>query len=557
MVTLCDYQQEAIDAILTDWAEVDRTLAVLATGTGKTIIFLALLEQLRQAGKLDRALIIAHRRELIHQPLERARAFFPGLAADMGVVMASADDVAARHVVATVQTLGSALRLARLLEHGAFSHLVVDECHHATAETYQRLVERVGAAKVLGVTATPLRTDGDGLARVFQRVSYRLPISVAIRRGALVPFNALGVSLPVSLAGIRETEDGWAAEPMGNLLAAENVLEIVHDHWRQYALDRRTIIFTASVAQARATAEFFAAKGAAAAWVSGETPQRERDRILSDFQAGRLQLVANCMVLTEGFDAPETSAVLMVAPTKSDLIYVQRLGRGLRTAEGKSDCLVLDFAPLEDRNVVMAGDVLGKPRQVKQAEARAERQGVLVALQVDRLGEAATIDPGQLIVRVLNLLRQDALSWTVDGLYATAALSNADTLCLALPDPARLARAEALRRSGDWNDRYQRRYQFLAACRLYRVNGRARLVGHYQSVDEAKGAADDLALDLHAGENILAKKKASWRREPATPAQLRMLTRLGVAVPEGATKGAAAQLITHHLAVSRVKEVEK
>lgn len=557
-MTLRDYQREAIAAILADWAEVDRTLAVLATGTGKTIIFLALLEQLRQAGQLGRALIVAHRRELIQQPLERARAFFPELAAGMGVVMASDDDVAARHVVATVQTLASDRRLTRLLEHGAFSHLVVDECHHATAGTYQRLVERVGAAKVLGVTATPLRTDGDGLVRVFQRVSYRLPISAAIRRGALVPFNALGVSLPVSLAGIRETEDGWAAEPMGNLLAAENVLEIVHDHWRQYAADRRTIIFTASVAQARATAEFFAAKGAgSAAWVSGETPKRERDRILADFQAGRLQVVANCMVLTEGFDAPETSAVLMVAPTKSDLIYVQRLGRGLRTAEGKSDCLVLDFAPLEDRNVVMAGDVLGKPREVKQAEARAERQGVLVALQVDRLGEAATIDPGQLIVRVLNLLRQDALSWTVDGLYATAALSEADTLCLALPDPARLARAEALRRGGDWNDRYQRRYQFLAACRLYRVNGRARLVGHYPSIDEAKGAADDLALDLHAGEHVLAKKQASWRREPATPAQRRMLQKLGVTIPEDAKKGAAAQLITHHLAVSRVKEVEK
>lgn len=556
-MTLRDYQHEAIAAVMADWREADRTLAVLATGTGKTIVFLALLDELRKADQLVRALIVAHRRELIYQPLERARAFFPELAADMGVVMAGEDEVAARHVVATVQTLASSKRLERLLAHGAFSHLVIDECHHATAGTYQRLVERFAGAKVLGVTATPLRTDGDGLARVFSRVSYRLPISAAIRRGALVPFSALGIALPISLAGVKETEDGWEREALGDVLRAENVLEIVYGQWRQYAADRRTIVFTASVAQARATAEYFAGQGVAAAWVSGETPKRERERVLADYQAGRLQVVANCMVLTEGFDAPETSTVLMVAPTKSDLVYVQRLGRGLRTAEGKADCLVLDFAPVESRNVVMAGDVLGKPREVKKAEERAERQGVLVALAVDRLGEAATIDPASLIVKVLNLLRQDALSWTVDGLYATAALSDADTLCLALPDPARLAKAEALRRAGEWNDRFERRYRFLAACRLYRVNDRARLVGQYLAVDEAKAAADDIALDLHAGEHVLAKKRASWRREAATPAQLRMLARLGVAVPERATKGAAAQLITHHVAVERVKEAEQ
>lgn len=539
-----DYQFEAIAAIHHDWQECGRVLAVMATGTGKTHTFLGALDRARREGTLTRALIIAHRRELISQPLERMRDYFPALHAQSGAVMAEHDETAAQVVVATVQTLSSPARLARLLAHGPFSHVVVDECHHATAETYRRLLANFPGANVLGVTATPLRTDGDGLARVFERVSYRLPISAAIRRGALVPFDALGVALPVSLAGIRETKDGWERESLGDILRAENVLQIVLEHWRQYAAGRRTIAFTASVAQARRTAEYFRGNGLSAEWVSGETPAGEREAILARFQSGKTQIVCNCMVLTEGFDAPETSAVLMIAPTKSDLIYTQRLGRGLRTASGKTNCLVIDFAPQENRNVVMAGDVLGQPREVKQAREKAERGGVL-ALSVNALGEAAAIDPASLVVRVLNLLRRDALAWTVDGTYVTAALSEKESLCIVLPDPDRLAQGEAQRREGRFGQRETRLFEFLSQCRLYRLNGAANFAGAYPSFDAAKAAADELVLDNL--DPALARKKQAWRKEPPTGRQEKFLRSLGVAeLPQ--TKGQAAQLITHVLA---------
>lgn len=552
MINLRDYQTETITAIVQDWQDVDKTLVVMATGCGKTIAFLALLDRVQPA----RALIIAHRRELIYQPIEKATEFYPDLARQMGVVMADQDDCAARIVVATIQTLNSSDRLARLLAHGAFTHIIVDECHHATAETYRAVLDQFPTAKVAGFTATPLRTDGDGLVKVFQRVSYRLPISAAIKRGALVPFDALGVGLPVSFAGLDETEDGWERERMGDILQAQNVMQIVLEKWQQYCTGKQTIAFTASVAQAKATCEYFQAQGIAAAWVSGETPKRERDSVLAQFKTWSVQIVFNCMVLTEGFDAPETSAILMIAPTKSDLVYTQRLGRGLRIAGGKTGCTVLDFAPVEERNVIMAGDVLGKPREIKKAEAQAERQGVLFSMRVDSLGEAASIDPARLIVQVLNLLRKDTLAWSVIDYFATAGLGKDMTLCIALPDPARIAKAEAVKRAGTWTESYQRRYDYLKSFRLWSVNGAATFKGQYETFDAAKAAADEIALATEH-EPILSDKGKGWRKSEPSAKQLQFLGRLGVAVPDDCTKGQAAQLITHHLCVSKVKAREK
>ena len=555
MIQLRDYQQECIDAVQHDWRRVDRTLAVMATGTGKTIVFLALLDQLRERGELTRGLIIAHRRELIHQPLERAWGMFPELAWNMGVVMADQDDIGARVPVATVQSLNSGDRLERMLSAGAFSHIIIDEAHHGTAQSYMDVLDRLRGAKVLGMTATPLRTDGDGLSKVFQKCSYRLPIKAAIKRGALVKFDALGVSLPIDFSGLRETEDGWEAEPMGDLLTAGNVLDIVLEKWSEYAGDRQTILFTASVKQAEITAQYLADHGVKAAYVSGKTPHAERDHILEMYRKGDVQVVCNCMVLTEGFDAPETSCVVMLAPTKSDLVYVQRLGRGLRIAPGKADCRVLDFVPMIGRNVVMAGDVLGKPRRVKKAEEKAKQAGLLVALSVDSFGSASTIDPGALIVRVLDLLRKDGLAWSISGHYATAALSEDAALAVALPDPQRVEKAEQMRLRGELFDAHEMLFDFIKSVRLYLVTREgyrweAGLHGCYATFEDAKSQGDVIADELL--DPTLARRTSSWRRQPASDRQLQFMAQLGIVAPKTVSKGQAAQLITQRLVLQAV-----
>ena len=183
---LYPHQKECFKAVEAKFAEgSQRTLAVLATGTGKTIIYLALADKWAKAG--SKILVLAHRRELIHQPIDRAKEFVPSLAKRMGIVMAAEDEADAQVVVATVQTVVR----DRLLDV-KFDYVILDEAHHGTSATYMKMVERFPDAKWLGMTATPFRTDGDSLAKVFDSVAYRLPITAAIDQEMLVPFNAFG-----------------------------------------------------------------------------------------------------------------------------------------------------------------------------------------------------------------------------------------------------------------------------------------------------------------------------------------------------------------------------
>lgn len=560
-LTLRPYQEEclvAIDQALEEAVaagQLPRTLAVLATGTGKSIIFLELIRRWLERRPDGRVLIIAHRRELIYQPIEKAEAFFPALAPKMGIVMGNEDAVSAQVVVATVQTLNAGCRMDHLLQRGPFGLCILDESHHSPAASYQAALDRLGAdCRVAGFTATPIRTDGDGLRKVFPSCAYRFPIDAAIDAGALVPFDALGFRLPVRLDGLRETEDGWEAEPLGDLLKAENVLEVVHAKWEETGgPGRSSICFTASVAQAHATALFFRDRGVAAESVDGSTPASERDRILCDFRAGRIQLVANCQVLTEGFDAPETSCILMVCPTKSDLAYVQKMGRGLRTADGKSNCLVLDFAPMAERNVVMAGDVLGQPREVATAQRKAEDSGILIsALHLDQFGAVSSVDPTEVVVTWLEYMRRkSSLAWTLDGTLATATLSADAMLAVSLPDVTRIARGEKLKRAGPWRDRDERLLQALRATRLVlieKVGGRwqSRTLGHFVSEDEAKAEADRVAERL--ADPLLAKRAQSWRRKPASDAQMRLLRQWGVWPRDPVDRGRASQMISDSIA---------
>ena len=566
MLTLRPYQQTAIENILADWQSGYRTtLLMAATGTGKTVIFLALLERIMQANPGARALVIAHRRELIYQPVERAGQFMPALAGRMGVVMADADDVRSQVIVATIQSLVAGDRLERILQHGPIDYVIIDEAHHAPAGTYQRVIEALGNPFVLGCTATPKRTDKIPLRDVFQRVSYRISIQDAIKQGALVGFTPLGFSLPTDASAVKETPDGWAEEPMGDLLSADNILEIVLAKWREFSADRQTIGFTASVAQAHATAAYFTAGGINAAAVDGTTPKPERDRILRQYQAGEIQIVFNCMVLTEGFDAPETSCVMMIAPTRSDLVYVQRLGRGLRPAENKTDCVVLDFAPVGLRDVVMAGDVLdGVPKKIKQATSAADQQGILFGYKVDGAGIQA-VDPHEIQAVVLDYLTHHRLAWAFDGGFAAAALSDSAMLAILPPEYGRLDKADELRRSGQWSRTSEKLSEWIGAYRLYRIDkktldadsGRyvwdAECLGAWKSMTTAKQHAEELSRE--EADNSLSSKGAGWRQKPMSDAQAKYLRRLG-AYQAGLTSDQAARRITFVLAQRSVQSAE-
>lgn len=565
MLSLRDYQQIAIDNVLGDWASgTRRALLMAATGTGKTIMFLGLIDDVLKREPAARFLIIAHRRELIHQPVERIEKFLPHLALKTGIVMADSDDVGAQIIVATIQSLVAGNRLERILANGPVDYVIIDEAHHAPAGTYKKVIDALGNPYVLGCTATPKRSDKIPLREIFSRVSYRISIQDAIGAGALVPFTPLGFQLPADASQIKETSDGWEDEPMGDLLSAENILEIVLAKWREYAANRQAIGFTASVAQAHNTAGYFSRSGIAAAAVDGTTPKRERDQILGDYRDGKLQVVFNCMVLTEGFDAPETGCVMMIAPTRSDLVYVQRLGRGLRTAAGKEDCLVLDFAPRGARDVVMAGDVLdGVPKQLKQAVERAEEQDILFGFTVTGASIQA-IDPHDIHAVVLDYLNYSRLAWAFDGGFATAALSKDAMIAIVPPEYERLEKADELRRAGKWGPQHDALADWIGRFRLYKVakiqtdethyHWQAECLGSWQSMTAAKKAAEEISKQ--ESDSGLAGKASDWRKRPMTEGQAKYLRILGAYEP-GLTSDQAARRITFVLARRSVQAAEK
>jgi superfamily II DNA or RNA helicase len=542
------YQIEARDRVIDLWdgGTLD-VLAVMATGLGKTELFLSVLDFERAAGRLGRALILAHREELIRQPVERIMRHWPDLAmAGVGIVMADTNKADARIVVATWQTLARERRLNRALWAGPFTHLIYDEAHHSTAgssfELIGRLREINPALRHLGVTATPLRTDGDGLAKIYKSLAYQADIRRGIEWGYLVPLRAQAVETRISLRGIKVTAGDFNQGQLAKVFETDNCLDLVVESHQRFANGRKAIAFTAGVEGAHRLARQFNAAGIAAAAVDGGMPKEERRRILADFEANRIAVLCNCQVLTEGFDSPAVNAIHMVAPTKSDLVYVQRAGRGLRPHPLKEDCLILDYCPIEKRNIVMAGDVLGIPREPSAGEGEGRpRPDAPDGWQLE-FDSGLEGDPDELRIRDLTYLYQSPFSWTERrGWFSLNLGQQADESYQSL--------VIAPIRKGEMFE-------------LWRVTERrgegsaARLMARSERLGEVAHAGL-LYANAH-GQPWAMGNDGRWRSEPPTDKQRAQLARMGVEVTAGMRRGEATGLISLHfgsLAVARAKGV--
>jgi superfamily II DNA or RNA helicase len=333
------YQYEAVAALLAAAARgVQRPLLVLPTGTGKTIIF-ALLVQ-RRGG---RALILAHRDELIQQAVDKLRLVDPTL--PLGVVQADRDEHTAPTVVASVQTLSRRERLARVVPD--FRTLVIDEAHHAPAATYRRILDYCRAGQtdgplVVGVTATPERGDRQSLRPVFDRIVYQKTLVEMMQAGYLVDLRAIQVGLQADFDALETRQGDFVEAALETALLAANAPIQVLAAFQTHAADRKALLFTPTVALAYAMAATFRTAGIPAKALDGTTPLATRRAILQRLRTGATQVVANCAVLTEGFDEPSVDCIIVARPTQSAPLYQQMLGRGTRTFPGKMDCLLLD-----------------------------------------------------------------------------------------------------------------------------------------------------------------------------------------------------------------------
>jgi superfamily II DNA or RNA helicase len=341
MLSLRHYQHRALELLDTVVAAgLHALLLVLPTGAGKTVVAAELIR--RTVARGERALFLAPRRELVTQASRQLARI--GVA--HGLLLAGCEDrqdLFARVQVASLDTLQSRLVRRKRIALPSFELVIVDEAHLSITAARTALLSHWPDALRVGLTATPTRKDGRALGLVYQQIIEPTTVADLTREGFLVPARYLSVSEP-DLQRVRVVAGDYHA---GELEAAVNQPKLVGDivaHSLRHAADRRTVVFASSIAHSVALATEFTRAGVAAEHVDAGTEQAMRDEIFERFRTGRTQVLCNCFLASYGFDLPELSCVVLARPTRSLMLYLQMVGRGLRPADGKSDCLVLDHS---------------------------------------------------------------------------------------------------------------------------------------------------------------------------------------------------------------------
>lgn len=350
-LVLRDYQAECLTAVKDAAARgVDRQLAVLPTGGGKTVIFGTLAaETVAAVEDQRRVLILAHRDELLTQARDKLVGIAPELEMSIGFVKAGRNDVDKRVVIASVQTLARQARLDQLPRD--FDLTVVDEGHHATADSYRRVIDHVSGL-VLAVTATPERADGKSLEDLGFEIVFARSIEWMVEQGYLCPPRGKKISVEVDLASVKKSHGDFQSEALADALEGAGALSDVLASYTEHGEERKALVFCPTVAMAHHCAEVFRGAGFAAEAVDGTTPADERAAILRRLRSGETRILANVGVLTEGFDEPSIDCIIIAAPTRSTVKYTQIVGRGLRLYPGKSDCIAEGQRVLTDVGLV-------------------------------------------------------------------------------------------------------------------------------------------------------------------------------------------------------------
>lgn len=330
------YQQEAREAIFEQWdGGVLKTLLVLPTGCGKTIVFAKVTEDCVRRG--DRVLILAHRGELLEQAADKIRQ-----STGLGCAVEKAEETCMgswfRVVVGSVQTMMREKRLGQFPED-YFQTIIIDEAHHCISDSYQKVLNHFSSAKILGVTATPDRGDMRNLGSYFESLSYEYTLPKAIKEGYLSPIKALTIPLKIDMAGVGVQAGDFKASDISTAL--DPYLQGIAQEMEKYCKDKKTVVFLPLVKTSQKFRDLLNAHGFRAAEVNGDS--QNRSEVLEAFDRGEYNVLCNSMLLTEGWDCPSVDCVVVLRPTKVRSLYCQMVGRGTRLSPGKDHLLLLDF----------------------------------------------------------------------------------------------------------------------------------------------------------------------------------------------------------------------
>ncbi|MBL8194280.1 MAG: DEAD/DEAH box helicase, partial [Blastocatellia bacterium] len=554
-ISLRPYQQEALLALDKSHKEgKNRLLISLPTGAGKTIVFANLIAN-RSLNNNSRSLVIAHRDELIEQAVDKIQLVIDG--ADIGIVKANNNQINSKVVVASIQTLARESRLAQLEKN--FSTIIVDEAHHASANSYLRVLQSLGsfnqnnAPLTVGVTATPERGDKIGLDKVFQEIVYHRSLIEMINQQYLSDLTWQEISLDLDLDKVETRGDDFIESKLIEALTKTDAPRQVLTAFKQYASNRKSLIFVPGVTLARTIATLFQEHNIACESIDGTLPSDERKSILSRLKSGQTQVVVNCMVLTEGFDESSIDCIIFARPTKSKSFYLQMLGRGTRLHPGKKDCLIIDLVGLSYQyNLVslpnlfgLSGDKLktksllvANQEAEDELKAHQEKEALNLIAELEKAkanaqnkdvqdADAEVVKPRISDQRLVDYVKEDKKK-TIN--FNWLKLSN-DCYALSISNGIIfLIKSEA----NLWSAIYRE------------TNKNITLIGQNLPLEYAQGVAQDFIRNLSS--LPLVDLNASWRNQEASHNQLALLNELGISFDDSIDKGQASDLIAIHYA---------
>jgi len=390
--TLRPYQQEALDAVVSNANNgIKKQLVVLPTGAGKTVIFSQL--PIIKPDTLP-MLVLAHRSELLDQARSKILDCNPNLTVEIEQAERKAGRVDV--VVASVATLGRN-NTPRIEEYPKdyFKSIVIDEAHHAAAPSYRRIIDYFSPDFLLGVTATPQRSDSTRLIDVFDEIVYYRTIQDLIQEGWLSPLVGYRVKTSTDISEVEIQNGEYSQSQLEEKIDNPERNAHVVAAYRNLAMDKKALIYASGVRHAENLALSFRQASVETAVIVGTTPREERETILAQFAKGQISVIVNVGVLTEGFDEPSLEAIIIAKPTRSTLLYTQIVGRGTRLFEGKEHCIIIDIADTtKGKKPIGLPTLLGMPPEF-------DLQGQSLTDVAEKFEELESYCPGE-AVRVLN-----------------------------------------------------------------------------------------------------------------------------------------------------------
>jgi ATP-dependent helicase IRC3 len=537
-ITLRPYQKEALESIQ---AHIDKgitkQLVVLPTGAGKTVIFSNIPQTIKDSLPM---LVLAHRGELLTQAKDKILWSNP----ELDVQIEKAEDTAdlCDVVVASVPTLGrSDSERIKKYPKDYFKTIIIDEAHHAAAETYRRIVDYFNPNFLLGVTATPQRSDSVRLTDVFDEITYYKTIQDLIQEGYLCRLVGYRIKTETDISEVETSHGDYMASQLEDAINNPSRNALVVKSYLEFAQNKKAVVFASGVKHARDLAASFAQKQIPVRIVLGDTPDDERKQILADFASGTIKIIVNVGVLTEGFDEPSIGAIILARPTRSSLLYTQIVGRGTRLYEGKEHCIIIDIADTtRGKKPLGLPTLLGMP-----PEFDLKGQDLVdVAEKYKQLedycpGEAVRVispDDIELAYKRIDLFMPPPPNEIVQTysrfVWAEVAendfhlgINNNESIRIHI-DPL-----------GRWTTTLKQRIK---------DGSIDTILGHPEDMREAFVRTDRWITNNRSYTLNLIDNTAAWRTDAPTDKQQKMLKRMGVPITADMTKGTASQIISKY-----------